>query len=163
MRKLTTIMASGLLALYCASAMSATMSALTSMDTQTARAVNTPYPITLTSKALASFKVEGTKITVLRSGEFYVNAAAQIGGSGPGEVYLWMRLNDKDVPDSNSTQTVSAAKFTAVMVSQTGMSFKKGDVLEFVYAATSPGLGLMASKPANMPGVPSIIVSILEM
>ena len=163
MRKVTTILASGLIALACSTAMAATMSALTSMDNQVAKAANTPAPIVLTGDSSTAFKVEGSKVTVLRAGDFYLSAAAQVGGSTVGDVYLWMRVNGADVPDSNSIQTIPSPKFTAVLVSQTGMALKKGDVVEFVYAATAPGLGLVASKPAGMPGVPSIIFSIFEL
>jgi hypothetical protein len=31
-----------------------------------------------------------------------------------------------------------------------------------VYAATAPGLGLIATKPAGMPAVPSMIFSIFK-
>jgi hypothetical protein len=34
---------------------------------------------------------------------------------------------------------------------------KAGDVVEVVYAASAPGLGLIASKPSGEPVVPSII------
>ena len=163
MRKLIAIIASGLIVLFGASAMASTLSALTSMDTQVAKAASAPYAVTMTGEASSAIKIEGSKITVLRAGDFYMSAAAQVGGTATGNVYLWMRVNGTDVPDSNSIQTVPSPAFTAVLVSQTGMTFKKGDVLEFVYAATAPGLGLIASKPAGMPGVPSIIVSIFDL
>jgi hypothetical protein len=39
------------------------------------------------------------------------------------------------------------------------MTFKAGDVLEFMYAASTPGLGLIVAKPRGMPTVPSILFS----
>ena len=163
MPKYAALMACGLIGLFSSSAMATTMSALTSMDTQVAKAANTPYAITLTGDSSTAFKVEGSKITIQREGDYYMSAAAQVGGSANGNIYLWLRVNGKDVPDSNSVQNIPSPTFTTVLVSQTGMAFKKGDVLEFVFAATAPGLGMVATKPAGMPGVPSIIFSIFEL
>jgi len=163
MRKLTSFLAAGVIALSCSVAMAASMSALTSMDTQVAKAANTGYPIVLTGDSNTSYKIEGSKVTILRPGDYYLAAAAQVGGNATGDIFMWMRVNGADVPDSNSVQTIPSPKFTAVLVAQTGMTFKKGDVVEFIYAATAPGLGLIASKPAGMPAVPAIIFTIMEL
>ncbi len=163
MRKFITGLAVGLITLCGASAWAGTMSALTSMETQVAKDANTPYGIVVTGGASPSYKIEGSKVTILRGGNYMLNAASQVGGSTTGEVYMWMRVNGKDVPESNSVQSVTSKSFTAVLVAQTGMTLNMGDVVEFVYAASAPGLGLIASRPAGMPGVPSIIFTILEM
>lgn len=155
----------GLALLIGSAATAASYSALTSMETQVAKAANTPYPIVMTGDSSKAFKIDGARLIAQREGDYYFNAAAQVGATGSqgGDVYLWLRLNGKDVEDSNSVQSVPTPSFTAVLVSQGGMTLKKGDVLEFVYAATAPGLGLVATKPANMPGVPSIIFSMFEL
>ena len=163
MPKLTAFAAACALMVAAATADAANMSALTSSESQLATAANTPYPIKLTGDPAESYKIDGSKVIVLRAGNYYLNAASQIGGNTTGDVYIWMRLNGKDVPDSNSIQTVPIKGFTAVLVAQTGISLKKGDVIEFVYAASVPGLGLIATAPKNMPAVPSIISSILEL
>lgn len=142
--------------------MAATFSALISSDSQTAKAANTPYAIVMKGDATPGFKVEGTKVTILKPGDYFVCAAAQVGGTVPGDIYLWVRQNGKDVADSNSIQTIPAANFTAVLVSQGEMTFKANDVIEFMYSATAPGLGLIATKPANMPAVPSMIFTIFK-
>lgn len=163
MRKLMVIATAGLIALCGSNAMAASMAALTSMETQVTKQANESFAIKMTGEATGAFKIEGSKLTVLRDGFFNISAAAQVGGSAVGDDYMWMRVNGKDVPDSNSQQTIPAPKFTAVLVAQTGMELKKNDVVEFVISATAPGLGIVASKPANMPGVPSIIFSIFEL
>lgn len=165
MRKTLSILAAGLIALSASVAMAATYSSLTSMDTQVVKAVGTGVPVVMTGDSSKAFKIDGAKLTTLRDGDYYFNAAAQVGGAAAevGDVYLWLRLNGKDVPDSNSVQTIPSPKFTAVLVSQGGMTLKKGDILEFVIGATAPGLGIIATKPAGMPAVPSIIFSIFEL
>lgn len=163
MRKLMAIVTAGMIALAGSTAMAASMAALTSMETQVTKQANEAFPIKMTGEATGSFKIEGSKLTILRDGFFNISAAAQVGGNATGEIYMWMRVNGKDVPDSNSQQTIPVAKFTAVLVAQTGMELKKNDVVEFVISATAPGLGIVAYKPANMPAVPSIIFSIFEL
>lgn len=165
MRKVLSILAAGLVAVSASLAMATTYSALTSMDTQVVKAVGAVVPVVMSGDSSTAFKINGAKLTVQRSGDYYFNAAAQVGGAGAevGNIYLWLRLNGEDVPDSNSVQTIPSPKFTAVLVSQGGMSLKKGDVLEFVIGATAPGLGIIATKPAGMPAVPSIIFSIFEL
>jgi len=163
MHKLMAIAAASLITLSSTVATAASLAALTSMETQVTKQANEAFAIKMTGEATGAFKIEGSKLTIQRDGFFNISAAAQVGGTGTGDVYMWMRVNGKDVPDSNSQQTIPVAKFTAVLVAQTGMELKKNDVVEFVISATAPGLGIIASKPANMPGVPSIIFSIFEL
>lgn len=163
MRKLTAILTAGIIALACSNAMAAAYSALVSDDTQVAKAANTPYAITMTGDESPTFKIQGSKLTIARDGDYFVTMAAQVGGSTSGDIYLWIRVNGKDVPDSNSIQNIPSPSFTTVLVSQSGMTFKAGDVVEFVYAATKPGLGVIATKPRNMPVVPAVIFTIFEL
>lgn len=163
MRQLRAIIAASAIVMLCATAMATTFSSLTSMETQVAKAANTPYAVAMTGDSSKAFKIDGTKLTVAHSGSYYFNAAAQIGGNAAGNVFLWLRLNGKDVPESNSVQNIPSPGFTTVLVSQGGLTLKAGDVLEFMYGASAPGLGLVASKPANMPAVPSIIFAIFEL
>ncbi len=162
MRKFTVILAAGLLTMWCATSMAATFSALISSENQVAAAANTPYAVKMTGDATPGFKVEGSKVTILKPGDYFVVAAAQVGGSVAGNIYLWVKQNGKDVADSNSIQNIPAPAFTTVLVSQGEMTFKAGDVLEIMYAATAPGLGLIATKPSGMPAVPSIIFTIFK-
>jgi archaellum component FlaF (FlaF/FlaG flagellin family) len=162
MRKFTAMIAAGLIMLSHSTVMAATYSALISSDNQVAAAANTPYTVKMTGDATPGYKVDGSKVTILKPGDYFVIGAAQVGGSTPGNIYLWVRVNGKDVPDSNSIQYIPSAQFTTVLVSQGEMTFKANDVLEFVYAASAPGLGLIASKPAGMPAVPSIIFTIYK-
>ncbi len=162
MRKVTAIIAAGLFSLYSAGAMAATFIAPISSDTQVSAAANTPYAVTMKSDPAAGFKLEGSKLTILKGGDYFVVAAAQLGGTAAGNIWLWVRVNGKDVPDSNSVQNIPSAAFTTVLVSQGEMTFKAGDVLEIMYQSSAPGLGLVATKPANIPAVPSIIFTVFK-
>ncbi len=163
MRKITAIIAAGLFSLYAAGAMAATYIGPISSDSQVAAAPNTAYAVTMKSDPASGYKLEGSKLTVLKGGDYLVVAAAQVGGSTAGNIWLWVRLNGKDVPDSNSIQNIPSKDFTTVLVSQGIMTLKAGDVVEIMYQASVPGLGLIATKPANMPAVPSIIFTVSKM
>jgi hypothetical protein len=162
MRKVLALAAAAIITLS-GSAGAATFINLFSDDNQVAAAANTPVAVKLSGDATNGFKVAGTKITFTGAGDYFVEIAAQVGGAGTGNVYLWPRLNGKDIPDSNSIQYVSSKDFTAVLVSQGEMTFKANDVLEFMFSATAPGLGLIASKPAGIPTVPSLLLTIHQL
>ena len=162
MRKLTAILAAGLISLSSASAMAASYIGPISSDNQVAAAANTAYAITMKSDPATGYKLEGSKLTILKGGDYFVIAAAQVGGSVAGNIWLWTRINGKDVPDSNSIQNIPSKDFTTVLVSQGEVTFKAGDVLEIMYQASAPGLGLIATKPANMPAVPSMIFTVFK-
>ncbi len=157
MPKFTAGLAVGLITLCCSTAMAATFTNLSSDDEQVAKAANTAYAVTMGGDATPGFAVSGSKVTIKADGDYFVIAAAQVGGSTTGNVYLWTRVNGKDVADSNSIQYISSKQFTSVLVSQGEMTFKAGDVLEIMYAASAPGLGLIVAKPPGIPTVPSVI------
>ena len=163
MHKIAAGLAAGLFALSGSAAIAATFTNLSSDDQQVATAANTPAAVTMGGDATPGFKVAGSKVTVVDAGDYMVIAAAQVGGSATGNVYLWTRLNGKDIPDSNSIQYISSPKFTSVIVSQGEITFKAGDVFEVMYAASAPGLGLIVAKPPNMPTVPSMIFTMYKL
>ncbi len=163
MRVFRAIVVAGLFLLLPHTVYAASYAALSSMDTQVAKAPDTAYPVVMVGELTAGYKADGARITIIRGGDYFVSAAAQAGGNTAGDVYLWMRVNGKDIPDSNSIQTIPVANYTAVLVATTQMTFKAGDVLELVYAATAPGLGLVAARPTGLPAVPSMIFSIFEL
>ncbi len=158
MHKSLAVFAAGLITISASAAMAATpFINLASDDNQVAKVPMQPVSVMLGGGPAAGFTVSGSKLTFAEAGDYFIYAAAQIGGIVAGSVYLWPRLNGKDVDDSNSIQNVPSPQFTAVLVSAGEMSFKAGDVLEFMYAASAPGLGLIATKPPGMPTVPAIL------
>jgi hypothetical protein len=98
-------------------------------------------------------------IRVNENGAFFLMAAAQVGGKGKGLVRMWMRVNGKDVDNSNTEQLISDPSFTAVLVCQGVAELKRGDRVEVVFSGSEPGIGLVVKKPGGEPAVPSIIVS----
>ena len=98
-------------------------------------------------------------VTIHFEGMYFLMAAAQVGGKTAGSVRLWIRINGKNVVNSNTEQAIPDASFTAVLVSQGVQLLREGDTVEVVYSGSAPGLGLIVKKPEGEPAVPSIIFS----
>lgn len=119
-----------------------------------------PKLVTMNSNdAAKNIKQEKGVIRVNESGAFFVMAAAQVGGKTKGLVRMWMKINGKDVDNSNTEQFISDPSFTAVLVCQGVAEVKRGDKIEVFFSASEPGIGLVVKKPAGEPVVPSVIFS----
>jgi len=119
-----------------------------------------PKVVTMNSTdASKNIKQDKGVVTVNESGAFFLIAAAQVGGKTKGLVRMWMRINGKDVDNSNTEQLIPDPAFTAVLVCQGVAEVKRGDKIEVVFSGTEPGVGLVVKKPAGEPVVPSVILS----
>ncbi|MEA2902816.1 MAG: hypothetical protein QOI12_203 [Alphaproteobacteria bacterium] len=119
-----------------------------------------PKVVTMNSvDAKKNIAVDKTIIKVNENGAFFFVAAAQVGGKTKGLVRMWMRINGKDVDNSNTEQIITDPEFTAVLVCQGVAEVKRGDRIEVVFSGSVPGVGLVVKKPAGEPVVPSVILS----
>ena len=119
-----------------------------------------PKVVTMNSTdASKNIKQDKGVVTVNEAGAFFFVAAAQVGGKTKGLVRMWMRINGKDVDNSNTEQLITDPAFTAVLVCQGVAEVKKGDKIEVVFSGSEPGVGLVVKKPAGEPVVPSLIFS----
>jgi hypothetical protein len=119
-----------------------------------------PKVVTMNSTdASKNIKQDKGVVTVNESGAFFLIAAAQVGGKAKGLVRMWMRVNGKDVDNSNTEQIITDPSFTAVLVCQGVAELKRGDKVTVVFSGSEPGVGLVVKKPAGEPVVPSVIFS----
>jgi len=121
-----------------------------------------PKPKTVTmnsTDASKNIKQDKGVVTVNETGAFFLIAAAQVGGKAKGLVRMWMRVNGKDVDNSNTEQIITDPTFTAVLVCQGVAELKRGDKVTVVFSGSEPGVGLVIKKPAGEPVVPSVIFS----
>jgi len=103
-------------------------------------------------------------VIVNDDGVYVVIAAPQVGRtSGTGErfVDIWLRRNGKDIPNSNVRNVVGTNGSKDVIVNQSMMSFKSGDVINVMMSveAANEGLGIETIRPEGEPTIPSIIFS----
>lgn len=119
-----------------------------------------PKVVTMNSTdASKNIKQDKGVVTVNESGAFFLIAAAQVGGKTKGLVRMWMRVNGKDVDNSNTEQIITDPSFTAVLVCQGVAELKRGDKVTVVFSGSEAGVGLVVKKPTGEPVVPSMIFS----
>src|SRR5882762_10552267 len=117
-----------------------------------------PKVVTMNSTdASKNIKQEKGVVRFNETGAFFVMAAAQVGGKGKGSVRMWMRLNGKDIDNSNTEQMIFDPSFTAVLVCQGVAEVKRGDRIEVVFSGSDPGIGLVVKKPAGEPDRKSVV------
>jgi len=103
-------------------------------------------------------------IRIVESGTYVVIAAPQVGrtsGNDARSVDFWLQKNGTDIANSNVRCTIKNGNDKDVIVNQTMMPFKAGDILNVMMAVekTGEGLGIEAIKTEGRPLIPSIIFS----
>ena len=83
--------------------------------------------------------------------ECQIGTAVDWARPGKGLVRIWMRVNGKDVDNSNTEQIITDPSFTAVLVSQGVAELKRGVKVTVVYSGSEPGVGWIVKKPAGEP------------
>ena len=112
--------------------------------------------------------LKDNKVTIGEDGPYLVVAAPQVGreGGGPyGCFDLWLRVNGKDVANSNVQLCQDeGSRAKDVIVSQGIVPMKGGDVLEVMMSASNPEarICIEAIQPKGEPLVPAIIFSMIK-
>ena len=108
------------------------------------------------------------KVTVGEAGPYLIVAAPQVGreGGGPyGCFDLWLRINGKDVANSNVQLCQDeGSRAKDVIVSQGIVPMQAGDALEVMMSASNPEakICIEAIRPKGEPLVPAIIFSMIK-
>ena len=117
-----------------------------------------------------SLDKDSQNIVVEEDGAYFICASGQAGRDSGKEmrfVDLWLRVNGKDLPNSNVRYGAPSNLFagdTLVLVSQSIVPMKKGDVLNVMLSVNGAeaGLGLIVIEPKGEPRIPSIIFSMYK-
>jgi hypothetical protein len=152
------------LALTCALTLSAhaQQARLSSSETQTGSG---PAKVRLEVTDFASGidHPNSTDLVIKHSGLYFMMASVQVGStSATGHVDLFIRVNGKNVANTNRRQSVFSADYTAALVTQGVGILKPGDVVSVIFSASNPSLGLFAIEPEGEPRIPSAAVSIFR-
>lgn len=107
-------------------------------------------------------------ITINRTGTYLIIVGPQTGklaGNNPRWMDFWIRINDKDVPNSNVRTILKDPAVTDVVITQAVTHFNKGDMLNIMMSVevADEGLGIVAIHPDKEPLIPSIILTILQL
>ncbi len=112
--------------------------------------------------------MKNNQITVSKAGAYLIVAAPQVGREGEGPLGcfdLWLRVNGKDVANSNVQLCQDAgSRAKDVIISQGIVPLAAGSVLEVMMSANNPkaAICIEAIRPSGEPLVPSIIFSMIK-
>jgi hypothetical protein len=127
--------------------------------------VTTPIQITFNSSGLLNkFNFGANSLTVTENGIYRALFTGQIGETNNGQVNIdaWFRINGTDVPNSNNRHFVSLNSDAKVLVVDTLISMKVGDILTMFMSVDNATrvAGLIALTPAGEPAIPSAMLAV---
>ncbi|CAF4264073.1 unnamed protein product, partial [Adineta steineri] len=114
---------------------------------------------------IATTEDHGT-IKYSEAGVYFLIANTQIGSAegthASGEVHLWMRLNGKDMPNSNTIKTIRNGS-AAILICQTVVKLEAKDKVQLMFSTTNKELGVIVSRPKSEPRVPGMIFATFQL
>ena len=136
--------------------------------TQTAAAINTAYAMTFNTTDLSVGVTRGTptsRIYVDRPDVYNIQFSAQLDktSGGIGLIYIWLRKNGTDVPDSttqvriqgNNAETVAAWNFLLQM--------NAGDYFELMWEVDDTSVQILTEAASAVhPAIPSVILTVTD-
>lgn len=109
--------------------------------------------------------VSSTRITVAKTAIYEAYYSIQIHrttGGSPVFVYIWLRKNGTDVPDTNGRVEINSNNGDSLPIVPYIISLNAGDYIEFVVQADDANVQLLTTTPTIGPRIPAIIVGIKE-
>ena len=132
--------------------------------TQTAALINTPYAMQLNTTAESNqiAVVSGSRITFKNRGTYNVQFSAQLDQTSGAShnIYIWLRKNGVDVPNSSSIVAVQGTTAELVAAWNFIISVLGGDYVQIMWAVSDTRVQIVAA-PANAfsPAIPSVIAT----
>ena len=107
-------------------------------------------------------------IVIKQSGMYLLIAGPQIGkvkGTTPRWIDFWVRVNNVDVPNSNTRAVVTDPQEKTVVPMNAVLPLNRGDTMNIMTATETidEGIGLEAIQPDGEPTIPSIIVTVVQL
>lgn len=107
-------------------------------------------------------------VKVNRTGAYLIIVGPQIGklaGDKPHWIDFWIRVNDKDIPNSTVRAVLKDAYEKDVIITQVVTHLNEGDMLNIMMSVevADEGMGIEAFRPADKPLIPSIILTMLQL
>lgn len=136
--------------------------------------VNGPPPAAPTIMAVENTVLEryvsvvsSTQFTVAKTAIYEVYYSVQISrssGGSPEYVYIWLKKNGSDVPDTNGRIYLNSNNGDQLPIVPYIISLNAGDYVEFAIQATDGSFRMLAVPDASAigPTIPSIIIGIKE-
>lgn len=136
-----------------------------STATQTASAINTAYPVTLsatTSAYLVSIGSPASRIVCAQAGHYNFQFSLQLDktAASTAAVYIWYRVNGVDIANSATKVAVNGSDAEIVAAWNFLQDMNAGDYFELVWSTNDTNCfiaGFAASPP--VPAIPSVILT----
>lgn len=136
--------------------------------TQTAAAINTPYAMTLNTTDLSFGVYVGaptSRICVDSAGIYNIQFSAQIDktSSPAGLLWIWLRINGVDVPNSATQIRVQGNNAESVAAWNFVFRLNGGDYFQLMWAVDDTDIRIQAfPAAAPVPAVPSVILTVTD-
>lgn len=134
--------------------------------TQTAAVINTAYGMTFDSVGFQRGVMIGSptsRIYVDRPGVFNIQFSAQLDKTSGGTafVYIWLRVNGVDVPNSASQVRIQGNNAEVIAAWNFVEQLNAGDYFELMWSVDSTSVILLAAAAsAPVPAIPSVILTV---
>lgn len=109
--------------------------------------------------------VSSSRITVSKTAVYQAVYSFQIhrtSGGSPVFVYIWLRVNGLDVPNSNGRVEINSNNGDSLPIVPYILSLNAGDFIEFVVQADNANVQLLTVSSGIGPQIPAVIVGINE-
>ncbi|MGI0070277.1 MAG: hypothetical protein ACREAN_08500, partial [Nitrosopumilaceae archaeon] len=108
------------------------------------------------------------EIKIKETGMYLIIAGPQISklkGDQPRWIDFWLRVNNRNVPNSNVRAVLERPSQMDVIITQIVTRLNKDDTVNVMMSveAADEGLGIEAIQPADEPMIPSMILTILQL
>lgn len=136
--------------------------------TQTAALANTAYGITFNSTDLSVGVYLGSptsRVYLDRAGVYNIQFSAQLDsiGGGEHEIYIWLRVNGTDVPNSASQVRIKGNNSEMVAAWNFLYSFRAGDYFELMWSVANIDVQIITVAAAPpVPAIPSVILTVTD-
>jgi hypothetical protein len=109
--------------------------------------------------------VSSTRITVAKTAVYEAYYSVQVhrtSGGSPVFIYIWLRKNGLDLPDTNGRVGIQSNNGDSLPIVPYVLSLNSGDYIEFVAQADDSNVQLLTLTPTIGPRIPAIIAAIKE-
>ena len=132
--------------------------------TQTAAAANTAYAMTFNTTADSNqiAVVSSSRITFKNRGAYNIQFSAQVSqtSGSPHYVWIWMRKNGVDIPQSTGKIGIQSTKTESVPAWNFIVNVLGGDYIQIMWAVDDTAVRLLAeAATAFAPAIPSVIAT----
>jgi len=136
--------------------------------TQTAAAINTDYAMTFDNTDLSFGVYRGattSQIFVTSPGIYNIQFSAQLDNTSGGNhlVYIWMRVNGVDVPNSAGELRLKGNDGELIAAWNFFENLKAGDYFQLMWSVSDTAVQITArAAAAPVPAIPSVILTVQE-